>query len=655
MRKFFSNMRVKLILAFAIILIVPTNSIGALSYETARNAVEKEILAGINESINLLNTTIDNTINPKIQAVDFFSKNVRSQHYKGDSSPELREKFDQYVQVHPEVQSIYVGTTTGLFVQEPKVAMADDYDPRKRNWYIDAMANKGEVIISEPYVSAGTDHLVVTISKILNDGSGVMAVNLFLSHIQELTNQVNVGVEGYALLLDSHKKFIAHPTNEGGSEATESFYDQMYKQKDGNFEYFANDADQMMSFVTNDLTGWKIAGNVYSSEISDAAAPILHKTILIIAAALILSAIAVYFIIKSIMSPIKELKMRALTISHGDLTEDIVIKSNDEIGHLGNAFNEMQASLRTLVQRVEFNADQVAAAAEQLTASAEQTSDATEHVALSIQEVASSADKQTSKVDQNAQALEEISNGVTLIADSSLKVSELSRQTSKQAEIGGNAVTSTVNQMNSIYETVTESNTMMKSLYEHSKKVSTILDAITDIAEQTNLLSLNAAIEAARAGEHGKGFAVVADEVRKLAEQSQHSAKEIGGIIQRIQTDMESSVQIMARITDDVQVGVQVSNEAIEKFNDILHSTVEITPQMEEVSTTAQQIATSIQAVATTANELALIARENASTSDGVAASTEEQLASMEEISASAQELSKMAEELRESISQFKH
>ena len=152
---------------------------------------------------------------------------------------------------------------------------------------------------------------------------------------------------------------------------------------------------------------------------------------------------------------------------------------------------------------------------------------ATEKVAISIQEVSSSAEKQTSSVDKNAESLNELTQGIAHIAESSSNVSDLSLQTIQLAEEGEKAVQSTKEQMNSIHQSVTESNAKIQTLYERSQEISAILDVITGIANQTNLLSLNAAIEAARAGEHGKGFAVVADEVKKLAEQSQSSAKQI--------------------------------------------------------------------------------------------------------------------------------
>ena len=124
-----------------------------------------------------------------------------------------------------------------------------------------------------------TNEMVITVSKTTDDGNGVVAVDLLLTHLQEITNQVKVGDEGYALLLDGNKKFIAHPTEDAGTVANEEFYNDLYKKEQGTFTYTLDNEDKMMSFITNDLTGWKIAGNLYSAELDEAAAPILQKTI----------------------------------------------------------------------------------------------------------------------------------------------------------------------------------------------------------------------------------------------------------------------------------------------------------------------------------------------------------------------------------------
>lgn len=607
------------------------------------------------DNIGILNTTIDNTIGPKIHDIETLSGQITSSQYDGNESPDLRSKLAQYADLHPEILSIYVGTEKGYFIQEPVINDTSTYDPRTRDWYKQSMEHKGEVQISKPYEDAAEDAMVVTISKTTKDNSGVISVDITLDMLDQLTQQVKIGEEGYAMLLDEDMNFISHPTSAAGTLAEESFYQKMYEKENGSFEYDYQGDQKFMTFLTNELTGWKIGGSLYESEVGTAAAPILKTTMVVIVAALVIGVIIVYFVIRSVLSPISDLRNKAITISNGDLTEEIVIRSKDEIGQLGEAFRDMQASLKNLIGNIEKNTEFVAASSEQLTASAEQTTYATEHVAAAVQEVAANAENQMTSIEKNVQLIEQVREGISHIAESSLKVSELAIHTMTQAEIGGQAVTDTVNQMSSIQSSVSESNRMISSLSERSKEVGTILNVITGIAEQTNLLSLNAAIEAARAGEHGKGFAVVADEVRKLAEQSQQSAKEIFNIIQGIQQDTESSVSIMAKVTEDVKDGMAISNGAIEKFQQILVSTQEVTPQMDDISVTAQTVQTAILEVNDTANELENMAKSNASSSEEVAASTEEQLASMEEITASAKTLSNMAEELQELISNFKH
>ncbi|MBA9025952.1 methyl-accepting chemotaxis protein [Peribacillus huizhouensis] len=655
MRNFFRNFKTRLFFFFAVILIIPALVVGSLAYLSASEAIEEEIMNSAAENINLLDSIIDSSINPKIHDVTSFSESVTSSLFQGEDSPKLREQFAQYLTLHPEVLSIYIGANDGLLIQEPRVVLDSDFDLRGRDWYKNAIERKGEIFITEPYVDVATKDHVVTIAKELKDGSGVVAIDIKITYLQKLTNEVKVGKDGYAFLLDRNKHYIAHPTKESGSEAKESFFDTMYKNEKGTFEYQFDGQVKQMAFTTNKVTGWKLGGTMLVSEVDESASPIFKSTLTVLIIAIIIGAVVVYFVVQSIIKPIKKLKESVITVSKGDLTEQIEIKSNDEIGQLGDAFNDMQESLRTLIQKVELSSEQLAASAEELTANAEQTGVATEQVAVSIQEVASSTEKQTSGVDRNAESLNELTQGIANIAESSSNVAELSLQTTMQAEEGGKAVQNTKEQMNSIHQSVTESNEMIQSLYERSQEISSILDVITEIADQTNLLSLNAAIESARAGEHGKGFAVVADEVKKLANQSQSSAKQISDLIQDIQMDTLDSVHKMALVTNDVRNGLTISDEAFEKFEVILNSMKEITPHMEEVSATAEQMSAGVQEVSSIANELAFLAKGNAATSEEVAASTEEQLASMEEISASARSLSQMAEELKELIAVFKY
>ncbi|WP_409304168.1 methyl-accepting chemotaxis protein [Peribacillus sp. SCS-155] len=356
-----------------------------------------------------------------------------------------------------------------------------------------------------------------------------------------------------------------------------------------------------------------------------------------------------------ISRPITALAKITEQVASGNLNvRKLKLKSKDEIYNLNESFEKMTVNLRDMISGIASNSDQVAASAEQLTASAEQSSKASETVASAIQEIAGGTDITTVKLQSNSSSLNEVLEGVLRISESSTNVTELSRNTTVQAEEGGKYVEDNLAQMRFIHESVSRSNDVIGSLAKRSKEIGEILDVINGIAEQTNLLALNAAIEAARAGEHGKGFAVVADEVRKLAEQSQSSTKNIAHLINMIQKDTEESVIIMNEVVKNAEAGVKVSEQTSEKFSLILDSTRGITPQIEEVTATVQQISASIEEVSSAAYEISSLAKANAASTEEVAASTEEQLASMEEIDSSAQALAMMAEELKVLVNRFK-
>jgi methyl-accepting chemotaxis protein len=302
---------------------------------------------------------------------------------------------------------------------------------------------------------------------------------------------------------------------------------------------------------------------------TDEAAALKTRTTVVLlgggAVAVLLAAVLAILLTRNITVPLAEAVALAQRVAQGDLSSDIVVRSQDETGELMAALRDMNAALVRIVGEVRGGTEMIATASSQIAAGNMDLSSRTEQQASSLEETASSMEELTAAVKQNA--------------DNALAARSLASAASSVAVKGGAVVSEVVQTMGSINAS--------------SRKIADIIGVIDGIAFQTNILALNAAVEAARAGEQGRGFAVVATEVRNLAQRSASAAKEIKGLIDdsveqvgagnklvdqagATMQDVVDSVQrlsaIIGEITDaseEQRLGIEQVNEAISQMDQV--------------------------------------------------------------------------------------
>lgn len=305
----------------------------------------------------------------------------------------------------------------------------------------------------------------------------------------------------------------------------------------------------------------------------------------------------------------------AREVSKGDLTVQVVPRSKDEIGQLGEEFNQMTQNIRNLISEVTNTSDVVVTQTSKVDDIATQSSRAIE--------------LQSSEIAQVTTAVNQMSLSVQEVARTSSDASTASIQVSNEADSGNKLVISSLESIKLLSTNIDHSMQMIELLAKESDGISVVLDVIKSIAEQTNLLALNAAIEAARAGEQGRGFAVVADEVRTLAQRTQQSTQEIEKIILRLQSGVSDTSKSMSISHENVGKSVSSSEEVGEALNRISTSAqaivdfnAQIVTATEEQTVVAKEIDKKIIAINEFTSQTAEGAKDTAQSLDNMVAQT---------------------------------
>ncbi|UYO35008.1 methyl-accepting chemotaxis protein [Bacillus zhangzhouensis] len=646
----------KLIIAFLVVLILPTVALTISAFFTSKTELDKQIMGSAMSQVKAFDTLINENIGNKSDAVTLFTDSLKASDLQEKNRKATIKELQQFGKINEkDVSAIYAGSEKGLFMQYPVQKMPGGYDPRERPWYQEALkAENGKQVITKPYVAASTGKMVITIAQKMKDGSGVIGLDMEIDSLLQKLKEIKIGQKGYAFIMEKDKTVLADPTQKSGSQVNENLASIIFKNKEGSGSYTFKGTDKKVAYVTNELTGWKIGGTMLVSEVEEAAKPVFKTAIIVFSVTLMIAGTLIFFIVRSISKRLSNLVRFSKKVSEGDLRDKLQIQSDDEIGLLGKGFNMMIDSLRSLIGAVQTSVENVASSSEELTASAGQTSKATEHITLAIEQFSSGNESQKDKVELSSVELEEMNRGLQNMNESAESITASSIKSTDIAGEGGQLVEKTASQMNVIDQSVKKAENVISALESKSKDITQILGVINGIADQTNLLALNAAIEAARAGESGRGFSVVAEEVRKLAVQSANSAKEIEHLIKEIVQDIDVSQEVFTAVNREVQSGLSFTEQTKGSFHNIFEMTREISDQLQTMNQTVVQLSKSSAHVSETVREIADVSRESSANIQDIAASAEEQLASMEEISSSSATLAQMAEELRELIKQFK-
>lgn len=662
---------IKLFLIFFIAIMLLVVSLGTFSYLIAKSIIKENAAVGNEQTIiqtgEKLDVILGQLVNSSTQI--FFDPNMQEE-LVNLSKPGI-DDFDKFQAVNAitsnlqnqlnsldSIDSIYIVpmnkdvNVVGAGVQIPA---ADDV--RNTAWYKELESGNGVMQWVPTMEMQGTvkNFLFARAVRTTNTSdSFVFVISANSKLIEDQIANVNMGTGGRVDLIGGASNTVIASTNDAdiAKPSNYSFLPQL-TEKSGRVENSAGQSPILIAYSTLQNSDWKLVGTVPINELVSSAKPILNMTLLFAVIDAVFAVLIGIFIIRIIAKPLQNLQQLMRQGAQGKLNVRTTHKSEDEIGQLGAAFNEMMENITNLVKQTNQSAQEVLGTATILSNASKQTATSAKEIAVATEEIANGAGSLALEAERGTELADGIMGQMNKVISANNEMGASAHDVEQASETGVQHMEKLLTRTQTTEDMIRSLGARIDSLQESTSSVQQVLEVMQNITKQTNILSLNATIEAARAGAAGKGFMVVADEVRKLAEQSRESILMVGKITTNIQQEMEETIKVL----NDAYPLFKQQTEAVKDTTTIFES---VQGQMSAFVTKLNSVTDSINDLSQVQNTMSeamsnvsAVAEQSSATSQEVASLSNEQHNVSSQLVSLSGQLENVSLDLKETISRF--
>ncbi|MBB3108189.1 two-component system sensor histidine kinase YesM [Paenibacillus phyllosphaerae] len=363
------SIRFKLLLYFVLIITGSVLAISLIGSSMYKRSIEQQANKQTLQSMNLVKNHVQVYLDEMDNIAFYVSRSrevlefLRLTEGQGARQAELKQQLiylqEGFVKAHAEIAGMVIVSASGQHAALHLETITRD-PLTMEGWYQSAIDHPDAMqMFSHPIgrniripANISADHILSFAKAIVDPTTGeplgVVLIDMQLGLIQNIVETGAFGKSGFVFIMDENGGVVYSPVNPivyriWGGEMEGSTGSGVQTIRGQPYQILYN------TFVDS---GWRVVGVFPLNESLEVVTNIQRFTILIAMITLLTALIASWYLTNSIVRPLSKLRSLMKKVEEGELALRFPSKSKDEIGQLGQSFNNMVAEIDNLIELV---------------------------------------------------------------------------------------------------------------------------------------------------------------------------------------------------------------------------------------------------------------------------------------------------------------